>query len=540
MKHFLIKSLTIITLLLLITSFTFTGVKTWVGGSGTGGQVTQWNRAQNWNPSGVPTASDSVVIPLTSYNPVNMNSAPGTCGALTLTGGSIYLSGNLNIVSTGGHGGHLTIGSGSTFNGSGGFTTDIDGNISRVGTFTAGTGTSTVILSGTTAQNILSSMTFNNLTITNPAGVTLGSGITVGGILTLTSGTLTTAENKVIISNNAPTAVVISAGSINGEIQRAIASGSTGTYRFTDANTLIIPNGSQSSLTVNVKSFPGTFPPYVTQGTPINRYYSVTVSGDLTATFRLAYLESELNGITETNLAMFRFVPGWANEGGIPDEANNYVELAGVSQWSLWTLGDVNDPLPIQLVSLSAEATGNSVTINWSTISEIDNLGFYVQRRTENSSYIRVSELIEGAGTSLEQRDYSWTDANVSSGQYYYRIEQVDMSGESEYSHEIVVVVTGALGVGDDGLPVAFKLGQNYPNPFNPTTNIRFEVAKTGFVTLKVYNVLGHEVATLVNTVKSPGKYDVTWDASQVPSGVYIYRLTDGTNVDIKRMMLVK
>jgi len=90
------------------------------------------------------------------------------------------------------------------------------------------------------------------------------------------------------------------------------------------------------------------------------------------------------------------------------------------------------------------------------------------------------------------------------------------------------------------GIPVKYNLEQNYPNPFNPVTKINYELPKDGFVMLKIYDVLGREVRTLINEVKTAGYYSVDFDASTLSSGVYFYKLESGTFSDIKRMMLIK
>ena len=83
-------------------------------------------------------------------------------------------------------------------------------------------------------------------------------------------------------------------------------------------------------------------------------------------------------------------------------------------------------------------------------------------------------------------------------------------------------------------------IAQNHPNPFNPTTNIEFRIAHSGFVSLKIYDVLGREVRTLVNEVKQPGSYEVRFDAGELSSGVYFYRLQAGAYISAKKMMLLK
>ena len=125
---------------------------------------------------------------------------------------------------------------------------------------------------------------------------------------------------------------------------------------------------------------------------------------------------------------------------------------------------------------------------------------------------------------------------NVNVGSYSYRLKQVDFDGTFEYSDVVEVDVPA---------PAVFALDQNYPNPFNPSTKIAFRLAVDSKVSLKVFNVLGQEVATLVNTNLVAGSHNVNFDASSLNSGVYLYRIEatgiDGTNfVDVKKMILTK
>ncbi len=89
-------------------------------------------------------------------------------------------------------------------------------------------------------------------------------------------------------------------------------------------------------------------------------------------------------------------------------------------------------------------------------------------------------------------------------------------------------------------VPAAFALEQNYPNPFNPSTSIRFRVPEEGWVTLAVYDLLGREIATVVDGQKAPGSYAVEFDASGLASGLYVYRLTAGSYTQTRKMMLVR
>ncbi len=130
-------------------------------------------------------------------------------------------------------------------------------------------------------------------------------------------------------------------------------------------------------------------------------------------------------------------------------------------------------------------------------------------------------------------RDYSFVDdaSGITANSLAYRLKQIDFDGTYEYSEEIEIDVGG---------PLTFSLEQNYPNPFNPSTNIKYNVPENGFVKLAVYNLVGEEVNVLVNGQVNAGFYEIEFDASKLPSGVYFYRLTAGSFTNSKKMMLLK
>ncbi|MDE3059126.1 MAG: T9SS type A sorting domain-containing protein, partial [Bacteroidota bacterium] len=134
-----------------------------------------------------------------------------------------------------------------------------------------------------------------------------------------------------------------------------------------------------------------------------------------------------------------------------------------------------------------------------------------------------------------------FTDAGaISNGQrFYYRLSSVDFSGnESSFSPEISASIDG-VEVGND-LPTEFALSQNYPNPFNPTTRIGYSVPEKVHVTLKVYDVLGREVATLIDGERVQGRYETEFDGSRFASGVYVYRIQAGSFTETRRFILQK
>jgi hypothetical protein len=186
------------------------------------------------------------------------------------------------------------------------------------------------------------------------------------------------------------------------------------------------------------------------------------------------------------------------------------------------------------LTSFTAKASENSVELSWITATETNNQGFEVQR--SNGGEFEPIAFVNGNGTTTEVHAYSYTDRNIKDGSYSYRLKQVDFDGTFEYSNVAEVNVTA---------PAVYTLEQNYPNPFNPSTTINFRLAVDSKVSLKVFDVLGQEVATLLNGNFVAGSHTVNFNASSLNSGVYMYRIeatgNDGTNfTSVKKMILTK
>ncbi|MBX7041998.1 MAG: T9SS type A sorting domain-containing protein [Ignavibacteria bacterium] len=189
-----------------------------------------------------------------------------------------------------------------------------------------------------------------------------------------------------------------------------------------------------------------------------------------------------------------------------------------------------DSPLPVELSSFSSSVNRNDVTLNWSTSKETNNSGFSIERYYEGQW--KAVEFIAGSGTTSGIREYSYTDRNLRSGAYSYRLKQVDYNGNFEYFDLNGVVTIGS--------PAEYDLSQNYPNPFNPTTTIVYGIPADGNVTLKIYDNTGREIRTLVNELKSAGYYSVTFSAGDLASGMYFYKLESGNFVTAKKMILMK
>ncbi|HCY75280.1 MAG TPA: hypothetical protein DHV28_05120 [Ignavibacteriales bacterium] len=200
-------------------------------------------------------------------------------------------------------------------------------------------------------------------------------------------------------------------------------------------------------------------------------------------------------------------------------------------------------PIPVELTSFAANVINRKVMLNWITATELNNSGFEIQKGSHTSISLSVIDwksigFINGNGTTTEKSYYSFEDNNPGNGKSYYRLKQIDYDGSFEYSNIVEV---------DLNIPTQFSLEQNYPNPFNPSTKIKYSIPSVTLsgvegsrVILKVYDVLGNEIATLVNEEKPAGNYEVNFDASKFSSGVYFYELQAGDFVDMKKMILIK
>jgi hypothetical protein len=201
--------------------------------------------------------------------------------------------------------------------------------------------------------------------------------------------------------------------------------------------------------------------------------------------------------------------------------------------------------IPVELKSFTANVIDNIVLLEWVTASEVNNSGFEIERRNpplpkdpsdnplqggENNSWERIG-FVEGKGTITEIQFYSFADEELKPGLYTYRLKQIDFDGTFEYSPVVEVEV---------GIPEQFELFQNYPNPFNPSTVISYQLPVNSIVTLKVYDLLGREVATLVDEYKPAGRYEVEFDAGNLASGSYFYKLQAGEFIETKKLILMK
>jgi len=204
-----------------------------------------------------------------------------------------------------------------------------------------------------------------------------------------------------------------------------------------------------------------------------------------------------------------------------------------------WYVDDIGiivyTSVPVEITSFTANATDKGVKLEWSTASELNNRGFEIEKSKVKDQNSKINwekaGFIVGKGTSSEIQTYSFFDDNVFNGIYQYRLKQIDYDG----SFRIYGPIEVEYGVIKD-----YNLEQNYPNPFNPETVIKYTIPNSGRVTIRLYNVLGKEIKTLVDEQKESGSYEIIFNAEELSSGVYFYKLESGEYSKIRKMILLR
>lgn len=203
----------------------------------------------------------------------------------------------------------------------------------------------------------------------------------------------------------------------------------------------------------------------------------------------------------------------------------NTSEIQQAEKWNVE--GNI---VPVELSSFTANVSANKVVVNWETASELNNHGFEVQRSIDGENFATIG-FVKGAGTSTLKNSYSFSDEALPDGIYFYRLKQIDLDGKFDFSNSIQVLFE---------IPKEFALEQNYPNPFNPSTKISWQLPSESFVTLKIFDVLGNEVANLVNEVQTAGTHSIDFNADQLSGSIYFYTLKAGEFSETKKLVLLK
>lgn len=191
----------------------------------------------------------------------------------------------------------------------------------------------------------------------------------------------------------------------------------------------------------------------------------------------------------------------------------------------------LNSPffIPVELTSFNASVIDGNVLLKWSTATELNNSGFDIEKSSNNKDFEKIG-FVPGYGTTTESKSYSYS-ASAQTSKQYYRLKQLDFDGSFEYSSTVEV----------EGIsPSVFSLKQNYPNPFNPSTKISFTLPIESNVKISVYNLIGQKVAEVVNSKFEAGNHSVDFNAGNLSSGIYFYKIEAGSFTSMKKMQLMK
>jgi len=531
------------------TSFTTKIVSTATGGN--------WNSRSSWVGNRVPASGDLAEIVSGSTVTLIINQQRN---AQTIVNGTLICN-NSNLTGSGSFilsaGATLQIGSANGITASG-----TTGNIRVTGTRTFSP-FANYIYNGTAAQVTGNGLPANvsSLKINNGAGVTLTSSTTVTDSLILHNGRLSTGSNSLTLGTSITNTGNLSrnSGYVTGNFIQWLNNPSSPVLFSVGP-----AGGKYTPVTLSNISGAGTFSVSATSGSHPNAvgtnvlqmYWSLSNSGLTSADLTFEYLDADVVG-NESNYVIGKYDGTWSFPGGTINTTTNQATITGVTSFSDWSLGE-QSALPVELTSFSASVIGNVVRLNWKTETEVNNYGFDIERslpqplpkegafgtplplgKGQGDGLWTKIGFVNGNGNSNSPKSYTFTDANVLSGKYSYRLKQIDNDGQFEYSKTIEV---------DLGAPKKFELSQNYPNPFNPTTTIRFSLPDASLnpsqggtlVKLTVYNVLGQQVAVLVNDILEAGVHTINFNASELNSGIYIYKLEAGSLVQTRKMTLIK
>jgi hypothetical protein len=499
--------------------------------SGTTGDIFTFTGAGTLSMGGTVSAGPPTLTPNTGT--VNYNGAAQTVWATTYN--NLVLSGSGAKTTTG---------------------VTVNGILTMSGTATASAaptygGSSSLVYAGSAAQTtgaeLLATMA-QPVTLSNSNGVSLGNSTVMNGTLTFS-----TAGCLLLGANN----LTIGGGTTGGSYDRAIVTGGTGAVtspslaqsqlqyfpiakKVGEYDPVYITNKSITAQTFTISVQLGELP-VATADPSQGCGRTWTISGSVGDNYDILIEWSPLGQGTGVNVVplsctLWYYSASWIQVSGSGTAGSDpYTTSAnGLNHFSTWTIGNIG-ALPVQMTSFGVTANRLNAELKWSTATAVNCYGFEIERRLATkdvSAWTKVG-FVQGAGTSNSPKNYSYKDAGLAPASYIYRIKQVDADGKFEYYTPAEVEIGLAAK--------ALTLAQNYPNPFNPSTKIEFTVPEGSFVTLKVYNTIGQEVATLFSGFADAGKIQqVTFDASRLPSGLYFSRLDYAGQHIVQKMTLMK
>ncbi|MCU0344465.1 MAG: M12 family metallo-peptidase [Ignavibacterium sp.] len=311
----------------------------------------------------------------------------------------------------------------------------------------------------------------------------------------------------------------VGGGGVNYAAMQFNVDGNSGPFVVTSPNTNItLPGGSTQTILWNAAN---------TNAAPVNcTNVNILLSTDGGQTFSTILAANTQNDGSESVT-----IPNTpSNTARIKVEAvgNIFFDISNVNF-------TIEEAIPVELLSFSAQRTDAGVELNWKTATETNNSGFTIERSRDEENFTQIG-FVSGRGTTTEITSYNYLDTEIETGKYYYRLKQTDYDGTFKYLNVVLV---------DAGLPKQFQLSQNHPNPFNPSTTIKFQLPVDANVRIDLYNSIGQKVSELLNNNLSGGVHEVTFEGTNLSSGIYYYTMNaiskDGNSfTSTKKMILMK
>ena len=392
--------------------------------------------------------------------------------------------------------------------------------------------------SGGTDVSLSGTPTVNILLLGGSSSMTLSSGVTVNGSLILESN-LDLNGQTIYLSSSAT--LIEDSKNIygnSGQIQ------TTRTLSDIDEDVAglgaAITEDGNLGLTTIIRKHQAV------ASNAIKRTYQITTSnGPTNATLVFNYLDSELNGVTESNLVLYESADGnsWEAQSSSLNTTNNTISLSGINSFNYWTAGDGDNFLPVTLSSFTSDFINGVALLSWTTQSESNNLGWNIYRN-DSSNPATAQQLnylmIQGAGTTSLPTSYTYQDENEldNGATYWYWLESVSNTGESDLFDPISLIIENDEEEEETpDLPEYSCLHNNFPNPFNPKTEIRFDIKEGESGVLTISNVKGQTVKSLEYEA---GSHSLSWDGSTAGSGVYFYSLKTPSYHRVGKMVMIK
>ncbi|MBL8008183.1 MAG: T9SS type A sorting domain-containing protein [Ignavibacteria bacterium] len=293
-------------------------------------------------------------------------------------------------------------------------------------------------------------------------------------------------------------------------------------------------NDPGQSVEVNITATPPSGPAYTPTYVYHDYWFTTTYTGNDYTGYATYDIEIDLDGLVFADPTKLYIVKRTDRTGKWICQNTtlslNKLKVSGLTDFCDFALAG-DEALPVELASFTSSINRRDVTLNWTTAAESNNSGFDIERKSADGQWSRVGN-VAGHGTTMTPVNYTFTERNLATGKYNYRLKQIDFNGNFEYfslNNEVNI-----------GIPEKYDLSQNYPNPFNPSTKISFDIPVDGKVSMKIFDMSGKEVATLVNDFRTAGYYTVDFNASALSSGIYFYKISAGNFTATKKMMLVK